>query len=71
MFKVGDKVWTHRHGWGKVYRIDDGFKFCVNVEFDDLVGDFTEDGKYSDGDLMTSLFFEELKIPPSAINRSK
>lgn len=65
-FKVGDKVWSMRFGWGKVNRILRGSTYPVFVFFSDNTEvSYTADGRVVSNSNRT-LFFEEIQIPKSA-----
>jgi hypothetical protein len=71
-FKVGDRVWSLEHGWGKIICIEHGFDcpIIVGINKDTLVS-YTIDGKRGKASLNRSLFFEEMIIPESAYIRPK
>lgn len=48
VFRVGDRVFTHCQGWGKVIDLRIESKFPISVKFDDGTHDsFTFDGNYA------------------------
>ena len=66
-FKVGDIVWDSvRFGKGTVINVDKHPTYPVNVtsvnEDDDEEWSYTSDGKYSDTDLLPSLYHQPYKI---------
>jgi hypothetical protein len=71
IFKVGDRVWDFRYGWGVVEENNDDQHFPVFVRFDDGEGcAFTLDGRF-DTDQNRTLFFAEIPIPKEALERPR
>ncbi|MGL5051197.1 MAG: hypothetical protein ACRC6E_11330 [Fusobacteriaceae bacterium] len=72
MFKVGDKVYDIRFGWGKVNELDTerNYPVCVDFGFDCFVR-YLNDGKAGFYDVNPSLFFEEIEIPVTAMIRPR
>lgn len=64
IFKVGDKVFWDKKGWGKIINNDNPKypKFPIKAEFNGLCYFFTVDGKYSSDDLVPSLSFTEYEM---------
>lgn len=60
--KFYDKVWSIKHGWGRIVAIND-LTLCVEFENLDWRETFFVDGKESTGDLNPTLFWEEFKLP--------
>ncbi|MGL5000078.1 MAG: hypothetical protein ACRC5T_14060 [Cetobacterium sp.] len=69
MFKVGDKVYDVRHGWGVVERVEYCNDFPILVVFEKYFDMYTVDGKSASFNTNTCLFFEKIKIPVSALAR--
>lgn len=72
MFKVGDRVWCIKYGWGTVVEVERGCVYPVCVKFDNGARDaFTNEGlsDYEYG--YRVLFFEEIIIPNSALERPR
>ncbi|MGL5051572.1 MAG: hypothetical protein ACRC6E_13240 [Fusobacteriaceae bacterium] len=69
MFRIGDKVWDIRFGWGVVVEIREHGLNNVGVKFGDFVLFYTQYGFYGAIDFDRSLFFGELVIPVSALIR--
>ncbi|MGL5594600.1 MAG: hypothetical protein ACRDDH_11745 [Cetobacterium sp.] len=68
MFKVDQKVWTMKYGWGKVEKVEHGKDYPVKVKFDEGTRiAFTFEGGQWAGHPRT-LFFDEFQIPKSALN---
>lgn len=67
--KVGDKVWSIRHGWMKILDIQPCERYPIKVGFDAPVSTFTFEGKVMAEDLNSSLFWDEIKfeIPPKPL----
>ena len=63
IFKVGDRVFDIRHGWGKVTNGADTILYPIGVQFEDDDSQevilYTEDGKGHLGDNKPLLSFEE------------
>lgn len=57
-FKVGDKVFDIRKGWGKVGFIIDSSHFPINVNFDKCSDDYTWDGRALLGQMQVLSFTE-------------
>jgi hypothetical protein len=59
--KVGDRVWSMRHGWGVVTHIGDN---KIYTRFENQIWDcvFTICGRFSAEDLNPTLFWNELKF---------
>ncbi|MGL4998104.1 MAG: hypothetical protein ACRC5T_03980 [Cetobacterium sp.] len=73
MFKVGDRVFDLRFGWGEVKEINEDTTYSVKVKFK-LVSykiAYTEQGKYINSDFYRSLFFEKIEVPANATTKSK
>lgn len=73
LFEVGVKVWDFRYGWGKVVEIkNDGYDYPVKVEFDETKDYclYSKEGKEFHL-LARTLFFEEIPIPASALERPR
>lgn len=70
-FETGDRVWTFSNGWGHVVRVTNE-RYSVRVQFEneDTVT-YTEDGRLYEYDKNTSLFFDEIPIPETALRRPK
>ena len=68
IFKVGQKVYDIRYGYGVVARIDDSF-FGVKVDYDslDAIKDYTPTGVYIENECR-SLFFAEPEITDAMLN---
>lgn len=66
--KVGDKVWSVRHGWGEIIAVDGlGIPYPVRVSFCPVVSIlFTISGKEETDDTNPTLFWDEVEIvaPP-------
>ena len=61
--KVGDRVWSIKEGWGKVYRIDDDPNYPLVVKYDGGEYDtFTFGGYVLKADRKQTLFWDEVKI---------
>ncbi|MGL4999410.1 MAG: hypothetical protein ACRC5T_10620 [Cetobacterium sp.] len=71
MFKVGDKVYDVRHGWGKVEDVEYSTLFPILVDFEEYFDMYTVDGKDAILDKKACLFFEQIEIPDSALTRAK
>ncbi|MGL4998475.1 MAG: hypothetical protein ACRC5T_05850 [Cetobacterium sp.] len=69
MFKVGDKVYDVRHGWGVVERVEYCNDFPILVVFEKYFDMYTVDGKSAIFNINTCLFFEKIEIPISALTR--
>lgn len=72
MFQVGDKVYSINFGWGTVEEIgieySSDYKVIVRFIKNGTVRAFTLNGKlFKDGN--RDLFFEEINIPKSALER--
>lgn len=61
IFKVGDRVFWNRKGWGKIINIDNPKypNYPITAEFNDSYYSFTIDGKLHSDDLVPSLSFTE------------
>jgi len=72
MFKVGQRVFTTAHGWGKIIHEGDGrgttekYPFIVEFENGDAKYVSREGSMYLSGSLR-SVFFKEIPIPPDAL----
>lgn len=69
--KVGDRVWSIRHGWGTVTSNFFGRSnpYVLSILFLDRDGDeryigYTVDGRENHNDEFPSLFWDEVKITP-------
>jgi hypothetical protein len=72
--KVGDRVWSLLHGWGKIIDVNldltgrgvDYESYPIKAMFDDNYdGSFTVDGKFNDSKYGNQvLFWDEVKITP-------
>ncbi|MGL5050087.1 MAG: hypothetical protein ACRC6E_05565 [Fusobacteriaceae bacterium] len=72
MFKVNDRVWSLRFGWGKIKQIEHTEEFPITVEYKNSDWEnYTEDGKVHDCDANRSLFFKEIAIPEDALVRPR
>ncbi|MGL5050896.1 MAG: hypothetical protein ACRC6E_09780 [Fusobacteriaceae bacterium] len=72
MFRVGDKVWEIRRGWGEVKKIEKYEELPITVGYNDgYYRTYTEDGKVHDCDANRSLFFKEIVIPKQALDRPR
>ena len=62
IFKVGDRVFDIRYGWGKVTNCQDTPLYPIGVQFDDYDSQefihYSNDGKASLGDNKPLLSFE-------------
>jgi hypothetical protein len=73
--KVGDELWSVRHGWGKVKNISkigkSSYPICVKFICGEV--DFTKDFRELDIDLYQSLFWDEIKfeIPKKPLPKLK
>ena len=65
-FKVGDRVWDIRFGWGEVHRIDSDCSPIVVYFDDDREDSYTVNGEFNKNQRRT-LFFQEIPIPESAL----
>ncbi|MGL5057535.1 MAG: hypothetical protein ACRC6A_09255 [Fusobacteriaceae bacterium] len=70
MFKVGDKVYDVRLGWGVVVRIIEGI-YKIEVSFKEHKALYTDDGFIDHKDTNRSLFFKEIAIPKDALVRPR
>lgn len=75
-FKMGDKVFDIRHGWGTVVEVEFNHSgFPIQVHFSTLnktISDvYTIDGRSSFSDTYPSLYFVEITIPHNASVRPK
>ncbi|MGL5803185.1 MAG: hypothetical protein ACRCX7_11425 [Cetobacterium sp.] len=71
-FKLGDKVWSTRKGWGVVDKTANSKSYPIKVSFINRGSiSFTEDGKEVESDIHPTLFFEEIPIPETALVRPK
>lgn len=70
MFKVGDKVWSVSHGWGEVERVFNSGYYPVSVMFGGVEISYTSGGSEYKG-RNRSLFFGEVEIPKSVLERPK
>jgi len=62
VFKVGDKVFDIRYGWGVISEIHEGLEFPISVHFDDDNYDFyTYDGRITNTSI-PFLSFTEYKL---------
>ena len=61
IYKVGDKVFDARFGWGEIVEIDYSITYPVRVKYEYLVNDvsYTFNGLYSFNDKLPSLSFTE------------
>ena len=61
IYKLGDKVYDARFGWGEIVEIDDSITYLIRVKFGYLVNDvgYTFNGLYSFNDKLPSLSFTE------------
>jgi len=65
MWKVGQRVWDVRLGWGKIREITEGYTLPITVKFtDDKIETYTRDGKLYEKDLYPSLYPHKVKIIP-------
>lgn len=64
-FKVGDKVYTNRFGWGKVINVSSGDIFPIEVIFDKEKNNFTEEGYYEVNDFAPMLSHYEYYTQPN------
>ncbi|MGL5050649.1 MAG: hypothetical protein ACRC6E_08515 [Fusobacteriaceae bacterium] len=71
MFKVGDKVYDIKFGFGEVVEIRECGLNNVGVKFGNFVRFYTQYGFYGAIDFNRSLFFEEIEIPVSALTRPR
>lgn len=63
--KVGDRVWSIKDGWGKIYQIDHPIGFPIAVDFENESSRvFTTEGKETNDNLNPTLFWDEVKIVP-------
>lgn len=70
-FETGDRVWAFNNGWGNVVKITDD-RYPVRVHFENgYTTTYKEDGRLYEEDENTSLFFEEIHIPETALRKSK
>lgn len=67
--KIGDKVWSIRHGWGKIYSIKpENEIYLLKVEFDSYINQnnytvsFTFEGKSFRLDKNPTLYWDELEF---------
>jgi len=58
VFKVGDKVFDLRNGWGVINKIYEDFVFPIKVNFDDTFDCYTYDGKFDNSNLQFLSFTE-------------
>ena len=70
--KVGDKVWSIRHGWVKILNVhhSESYPILINKgkeEIDTL--SFTINGKLNGSDLYPILFWNEFEIPEIAFRK--
>jgi len=61
VFKVGDKVFDLRNGWGVINKIYEDFVFPIKVDFGDTFDCYTYDGKFDNSNLVF-LSFTEYKL---------
>ncbi|MGL5051709.1 MAG: hypothetical protein ACRC6E_13940 [Fusobacteriaceae bacterium] len=73
MFKVGDKVWDIRFGWGKVIDTKHTKTLPICVEFGSRYIKYAIDGRDRNDDycINRSLFFQELVITEEALKKAK
>lgn len=64
--KVGDRVWSQRHGWGFIARRDNDLTYPLVCKFGDEKCTYSLEGKYVTHDKFPSLFWDEIPIvaPP-------
>ena len=62
IFKVGDKVFDIRFGWGEVKEIQEEGVHLVRVDFDNCSSNYTKDGKGYYTDLSSMLSFTEYDL---------
>jgi hypothetical protein len=69
-FKVGDKVWDVRYGWGKVIEINNKYACPVVAQFsiEGLCQSYTLGGKLMDKHPNRSLFFDVVDVQPEAMS---
>lgn len=71
-FKIGQRVWDIRYGWGEVVEDQDGifdnnlYIVCVKFEKRGQTEGYTKDGRHYE-DENRSLFFKEIVIPEDAV----
>ena len=70
-YRVGDKVWNYRIGWGIVKEINLSEKYPVTVKHGNKETPFTTDGKLYVSDKYPSLWFDEIEIPKRCLERPK
>lgn len=73
LFRSGDRVWDILFGWGTVICVkEDAARYPVLVKHDNIrYATYTMDGEGSDGVPVRRLFFEEIPIPKSALERPR
>lgn len=72
MFKVGDRVWSIGDGWGKVICINNKeSSYPVDVRHNERCVSYTKDGKQYEEEDGRVLFFDEIPIPKSALERPR
>ena len=66
IFKIGDRVFDIRFGWGKVIDDDKGGLFPIGVQFDNNDSQevivYTDDGKHMPGEEFSLLSFTEYTL---------
>lgn len=70
----GDKVWSIKYGWGKIYAIYPRNIYPIKVNFEtnnkkSILRDFDLDGKESSDAINSSIFWNEFEIPKEAFKK--
>lgn len=71
MFKVGDRVWEAREGWGEVVDTEAGGIYKIRVKLERFCQNYTSDGKLLLEDKYPILFFNEITEEMYAELRTK
>lgn len=71
IFKVGDKVFDIRHGWGEVINVNHVLTYPIIVEYKDIETSYTTDGKIYTWELQPTLSFTEYTLQGFSQERPK
>lgn len=68
--KKGDKVWSIKFGWGTIAQIIKPSECPIGVDFKDSCRLwYCTDGRYSQDDILPSIFWNEFTIPDEAFKK--
>ena len=68
--KKGDKVWSIKFGWGTIVEIIERTGCPVGVDFENSCRLwYCIDGRYSQNDILPSIFWNEFTIPDEAFKK--